>query len=157
MKLALPCFQVYDVLIRYNCRSKFRISYMQHLISFARSFSLGKTPLTRILFFFFVNTDKNAWCPWRAGAALFAFFPTSGSIFFFFLTLSASYWNWYYFSIVFYFFVSVSHQKKFQLPLLTFIKYSVIHFLWKYILKTAPLTFVCFFLPLFRRRFFLAM
>lgn len=157
MKLALPCFQVYDVLIRYNCRSKFRISYMQHLISFARSFSLGKTPLTRILFFF-VNTDKNASCPWRAGAALFAFFPTSGSIFFFFfLTLSASYWNWYYFSIVFYFFVSVSHQQKFQLPLLTFIKYSVIHFLWKYILKTAPLTLVCFFLPLFRRRFFLAM
>lgn len=43
LKLALPSFQIYDVLIRYNCRSKFRISYKQHLISFARSFSLGKT------------------------------------------------------------------------------------------------------------------
>lgn len=156
MKLALPCFQIYNVLIRYNCRSKFRISYMQHLISFARSFSLGKTPADEN-FFFFVNTDKNAWCPWRAGAALFAFFFRQADLFSFFLTLSASYWNWYYFSTVFYFFVSVSHQQKFQLPLLTFIKYSVIHFVWKYILKTAPLTFVCFFPPLFRRRFFLAM
>ena len=55
------------------------------------------------------------------------------------------------------FFVRVSHQQKFQLPLLTFIKYGVIHFLGKHILKTAPLTFVCFLPPLFRRRFFSAM
>ena len=33
---------------------------MQHLISFARSFSLGKTHPDDNSYFFFVNTDKNA-------------------------------------------------------------------------------------------------
>ena len=33
---------------------------MQHLISFARSFSLGKNTPDENSIFFFVNTDKNA-------------------------------------------------------------------------------------------------
>ena len=57
------------------------------------------------------------------------FFPTSGSIFFFFFNTLGFLLKLILFFNSVLFFVSVSHQQKFQLPLLTFIKYGVIHFL----------------------------